>query len=56
MSDAELAFTAPLSISAKDFGKVREILLNAIEQSSKVVEGSEPEKVACLNIDFLEVR
>ena len=51
----DLAFTAPLSISKKDFSKVKEELLTTIEKISDTVTDSDPDTIAFLNIDFIEV-
>jgi len=50
-SKQELAFTSPLSISKKDFAKVRGLILKLIEDVSAIIAKTEPEIVACLNID-----
>lgn len=51
----ELAFTSPLSISREDFEKVRGMVLKLIEDISEVVEKTEPEIIACLNIDHFMI-
>jgi uncharacterized protein (TIGR02147 family) len=51
VSSDELAFTAPFSVSKKDFGIIKDKILALIEDISKLVSKSEPEVVACLNID-----
>lgn len=51
----ELAFTSPLSISKKDFEIVRGMILKLIEDISVVVAKTEPEIVACLNIDHFMI-
>jgi len=51
VSTEELAFTAPFSVSKKDFGIIKEKILALIEDVSKLVSESEPEVVACLNFD-----
>lgn len=45
-------FTAPMSLSIEDYDKLREDLLNFVGNVHKKVANSNPEKVACLNIDF----
>ena len=52
----ELAFSAPISIGKKDKDKVREIMLAAIEKVSKLVSNSEPDDLACLTIDWFDLR
>jgi hypothetical protein len=54
LSDSELGFTAPLTISKKDFDIVREEILKFIQDLSKRVEKSDSEIVACLNIDWFK--
>lgn len=55
ISNTDLSFTAPLSISKKDFAKVKEVLLNSIEMISETVENSDPDTIAFLNLDFIEI-
>ncbi|MGE3608510.1 MAG: TIGR02147 family protein [Bacteriovoracaceae bacterium] len=52
----DLAFSAPLTISEKDFLEVREVLLNQIKTISKIVSSSKSEKLACLNIDYFKIK
>ena len=52
----ELAFTAPLSVAKKDREKVRESLLKCIQEINKIVETTEAQEVACLCIDWFDVR
>ena len=49
-------FTFPMSISAKDFDVVREKLAHTIKEISQTCRDTDPEQVACLNIDFFEVK
>ncbi|MEN0059833.1 MAG: TIGR02147 family protein [Bdellovibrio sp.] len=51
----ELAFTSPLSISRRDFEKVRGMILKLIEDISEVVDKTDPEIIACLNIDHFMI-
>lgn len=51
----ELAFTAPLTISKKDFQLVRNEILELIQSISKRVENSKSEEIACLNIDWFKI-
>lgn len=48
----EMAFTAPMSLSKKDFLKIREKLLTSIKEIIEVAKESEAEDVAFLNIDW----
>ncbi len=52
LTGEELMFTSPLSISAKDFAKIREELMNTIKLTSKVIKDSPAENIACFNIDL----
>jgi uncharacterized protein (TIGR02147 family) len=56
LSVEELAISAPMSISVKDFKEIREKLLSSIKDSLEIVKGTEPEDVAFLNVDFLWVK
>lgn len=51
----ELNFTAPMSISLEDFGKIREKLNLTIKETVEVAKSSEAEDLVCLNIDFFRV-
>ena len=56
VSKEELAFTAPFSVSKKDFAVIKTKILDMIQDITKIVKESEPEVVACLNFDqFLVV-
>lgn len=48
----ELLFTAPISISKKDFLVVREEIVKMIKKATKIVIDSPAEDVACINVDF----
>jgi uncharacterized protein (TIGR02147 family) len=52
----ELVLTAPMSISVKDFQKIRESLLNCIKENFEIAKDSSAEEIAFLNIDFLWLR
>lgn len=51
----ELAFSAPLTISKKDFAKVKKEILELIERTSSTVSKTEPELLACMSIDFFKI-
>jgi uncharacterized protein (TIGR02147 family) len=55
-SGDDLSFTAPVTISKKDVVKVRQILLEAIAEISKVVEDSPSEETIYLGIDWLKIK
>ncbi|WP_413578751.1 TIGR02147 family protein [Bdellovibrio sp. HCB290] len=50
----ELFFTAPMSISQKDFAVIREKLTASIKDIVEVAKDSSAEEVVCLNIDFFK--
>lgn len=53
--DSDLNFTAPLSLAKKDFEKMREELVNFIQNLSSTVEKTNPEEVYLVNLDFIKV-
>lgn len=53
--DEELMYTAPMSLSKKDFVILRNNLLKVIDETLKIVGPSKEETVGCLNIDFLKL-
>ena len=55
LTQGDLSFTAPISISRQDFEKVREILLATISELSNVVVKSKEEEVAYLGIDWIKL-
>lgn len=56
ISDKELQFTGPVSLSNKDFEAIREILVEAVSKSLAKVKASEPSDVACLLIDWFWIK
>ena len=52
LADEELMFTGPLSISREDFKKVREQIVQLIQQVSDTVQKTEPEDMAVFQVDF----
>ncbi len=56
LDENELMFTAPMSISKKDFEKIREDLMKQISKMSAVIKESTAEEVACLNVDFFWIK
>ncbi len=56
ITDQELQFTGPVSISQEDFNSVRELLVEVISKSIEKVKKSEPTEVACLLIDWFLVK
>jgi hypothetical protein len=55
MDANDLVFTAPVSLAREDIPAVKEILLKAIGDISKVVEKSDSEDVVYLGIDWLRI-
>lgn len=55
LSERELLFTAPLSISKKDFDALREELAAFIKKVYAVAKDSPAETIACMNLDFFFV-
>ncbi|MGZ3748396.1 MAG: TIGR02147 family protein [Pseudobdellovibrionaceae bacterium] len=52
LKDEELMFTANISLSRRDFEKIRDLLMQTIQEISKTVKDSTAEDIANLNIDF----
>ncbi len=52
LTEKELMFSSPISVSRADFQKIREQLADYIKQFSQIVKDSPAEDIACLNIDF----
>lgn len=55
LTDQELMYTAPFSISEKDFAVLREQMVGVIQDFLKTVKSSEGETVACFNLDLFKV-
>ena len=51
-NDSDLFFTCPLTIGQSDVPRVRELIIQFIEQVFKVVDPSPSEELLCLNIDW----
>lgn len=56
LDEHELQFTGPVSLSRKDFEKVREVLVKTVNDSLEIVKASPAEDVACINIDFFWIK
>lgn len=52
LEKSELMFTAPISISKKDFAELREEFVQMVQKLSRRVIASEAEDVGCVNIDL----
>jgi hypothetical protein len=55
LSDEELVFTAPMSIASADAPAIREAICELIEKVSTRIERSPSEKLACLNMDWVNI-
>lgn len=55
VSNEELVFTNPITISKQDFLRVREELIQMIEKFKAIADPSEPELLGCLNIDWVKI-
>jgi transcription initiation factor IIE alpha subunit len=54
-SEEDLNFTAPLSLSKKDFEKIRERLVSFIQELSSTVEKTTPEEIYLVNLDCIKI-
>lgn len=52
ISSEELMVTSPFSVSRKDFVRIKELLLDFIAESSKVIQKTDPVDLACFNLDL----
>ena len=50
-----LYFTAPMSLSRKDKGKIKKKLIDFIEELYTIVGESKEEEIACINIDWFNL-
>jgi uncharacterized protein (TIGR02147 family) len=56
LSDEELMYTAPFSISKKHFAEFREKCLLYIQEFVKTARESTPEEMACFNMDLFMIK
>ncbi len=56
LSDEEMMFTTTISLSRSDFTRLREILSAFVKTTSQVIKETEPDDVACVNLDLFWVR
>lgn len=54
LSAEELCYTGPMSISKKDFEKIRELIAQTVQQTTKIAVNSGEEILACLNVDWFK--
>ncbi len=55
LSDSEMMFTAPLTISEADSVKIKKHLLDFIKKIDNTVKKTKPQKLSCLNIDWVDI-
>jgi hypothetical protein len=51
----EVIFTGPVTLSLEACHEVKKRLLHLIDDWGKIVDASKEEKLACLNIDWVEI-
>ena len=56
ISDKELMYSAPVSLSVEDFDKLREEMANFIKKFVERVQASPAEEIACFNLDFFWIK
>ncbi len=56
LTEEELMFTSPFSISKKDFVKIREELLKLIQSTSPIIKDSPAEDIACMNLELFWIK
>jgi uncharacterized protein (TIGR02147 family) len=54
MSPSDFAFSAPMALSRRDFLRIRELLVECIAEVTAIVDPSDCETAAVLNIDLLQ--
>ncbi len=52
MSDEEMMFTTNISLSNDDFARLREMLAEFVKTTSQLIKETDPENVACVNLDL----
>jgi uncharacterized protein (TIGR02147 family) len=56
LSDEELMYTANISISKKDFQKIRDAIVQLIKTMVNTAQESDPEEIAQFNLDYFWIR
>lgn len=56
LSEEELLFTSPFSVSKKDFAKIREEIIKVIKSTSAIIKDSPAEDIACLNFELFWIK
>jgi hypothetical protein len=54
--DEELAYTAPMTLSATDVAKIRALLADLVQKTDEIVGPSPSEKLYCMCLDWFEVK
>lgn len=54
-NSSDIHYTAPMTLSRKDVGLVREKLIQFIEEINSIVDPSPSEELCCLNIDWFSM-
>jgi hypothetical protein len=54
--ERDLFFSFPMSIGRKDFEILREKLAHLVREATQLCRDSDPEEIACLNIDLFELK
>lgn len=55
ITDEELSYTAPVTLSNDDVKKIRALLADLVQNANKIVQPSLSERLFCLNLDWFEV-
>ena len=56
LSEEEMMFTSPFSVSKKDFLRIREEIVQLIKSTSSLIKNSPAEDIACMNIDLFWIK
>ncbi|MCK6596972.1 MAG: DUF4423 domain-containing protein [Bdellovibrionaceae bacterium] len=51
----DFCFTMPTNLSIKDAKKIRQLLVDTVDQCVTTVDNSKPEQMYCLNIDWFKI-
>lgn len=55
LTDEELCYTSPMTISAKDAAKVRKLIIDLVAQVNEIRGPSPSEELRCFNIDWIRL-
>jgi uncharacterized protein (TIGR02147 family) len=56
LSDEEMMFTTTISLSRTDFARLRETLTEFVRTTSQVIKETNPEDLACVNVDLFWIK